>query len=208
MKLLNELSSWLISGSKLRITILSSPGGRKVCPSRVFLRRIDIEANFSPPFVLLESNCAASSNLQLKNLAIIDPIIVSAQNRTKDFLLQSLASEIDTSGLATEMQVQRHLLMDQLANDVEKLFEDRDESSSMLVAEDESKFTVQVNMVFGYIIDALVDFDRLYGLKVSSTVMLAMRSKLMLLLPIDKLADRRPLVDKILRDWNECRKIE
>ena len=166
---------------------------------------VELELSHQRPSI---ENLRHLIDLQLKNLAITDPIIASAQNRTKDFLLQSLASEIDTSGLATEMQVQRHLLMDQLANDVEKLFEDRDESSSMLVAEDESKFTVQVNMVFGYIIDTLVDFDRLYGLKVSSTVMLAMRSKLMLLLPIDKLADRRPLVDKILRDWNECRKIE
>lgn len=166
----------------------------------------------------LGQNLSHLIELQLENLTrltssgqdlariISDQGLGSCLKPEADFLIESLITETDTSELVRDLNSDVEQLVSIIRADIEDLVREEAKStaSSGVVASDYS--SIHRDMIIGFIIDTLVDFDKLQGRRISSHAIVAMRTKLIdSILPTINNLSSVSFVSKILDHWkNVC----
>ena len=132
-----------------------------------------------------------------------------------EMLLENLLSESNLSELSADWPVGQSTswLERSLRLDIEKCLEAPDAQQVAPLAPDDEppqtdlRPTTLRELICGFIVDALVDYDHLHALRSSTDMMLQMRLKLLnLVQSSEKSKLSKRFVDQIMSDWSEVRK--
>lgn len=176
------------------------------------LQQQDLGQNLSHLIELQLENLTKlmNSSQDWGRIAISDQGLGSSLKTEADFLIETLMTETDTSELVKELkQSDVEQLESIIRADIENLVgqEVKSTGSSGFFGSGDNDFsTIHRDMIIGFIIDTLVDFDKLQGKRISSDAIVAMRTKLIesVLPKINKLSSAS-FVSKILDNWkNVC----